>query len=521
MIGYRPDDSRERRQASSRTLSRRAMLRGATATTLGLASGAQLCPTTAQTPAPNSALGDLQARLTGQLLLPQDGAFLAANTPANLRYQDVLPMAIARCANEADVIACVQWCAESGVEPVVRGGGYSYAGLSTTTGLLIDLRALNTVTVDQASGTMTVGGGATIAQILSSLADGPLILPTGSCPAVGIGGLALGGGIGYDTRWAGLTCDHIRQTRIITADGTPLEVNATQYSDLYWALRGGAGGNYGTNTTFTFDLVEVPASPVTNFSITWRGADAAGLVMRAFQVIIQDAPPAFGAAVDIIPRDPAQSGKRRSIDVVLRGQFIGSESDLRDLLAPLLDLKTPPIEQAIAEMPYWESQQQLLQTGSDRHAYADISRFASAPLPDDVVSKIVSLLVNCPHRTDTAHGAITIFGWVGGVLTGTPRDATAYVHRDMTALWRVGAVWSADVATSVSEQLSAWTKEVVALIAPHTPDESYQNFPNRELVDWQQQYYAENLQRLIEVKQAYDPGNLFRNAQSIPASPGI
>jgi FAD/FMN-containing dehydrogenase len=514
-----PDHQRVRQQAAKQgTFSRRAMLRGATATTLSLASGARLHYTSAQTPVANSALGELQQRLNGVLLLPDDSGFQSANTPANRHYQDVIPTAIARCADEADVIACVQWCVENGVPPVVRGGGHSYAGYSTTTGLLIDLHELSEVTVDPAAGTLTAGGGATNADLHAALNNGPHFLPGGTCPAVGIGGLTLGGGIDPNTRWAGLTCDHLQRTRIVTANGEPLDVSSSQESDLFWALRGGAGGNFGVNTSFTFDLVEVPTKPVTNVSVTWRGADAANLVIRAFQALMQEAPPEFGASVVVIPRDPDESGKRRGIDVFLDGHFIGGAGDLQDLIKPLLEVKTPPIKQEIAELPFWESQQRLSEPATEAQAFTDISRYANAPLPDDVIQQIIDRLVDCPHRTDAAYGALTLCGWVGGTLTQTARDATAYVHRDMTALWRPGAVWPPDAPTSVGDELSAWTQEIASLIAPHTPNESYQNFPNRDIVDWQQQYYAENLQRLIEVKKAHDPGNLFHNAQSIPVT---
>lgn len=494
------------------------MLRAAAMTTLGLAGGARMPHTSAQTPVGSSALSDLQQRLTGPLLLPNDDLFPATNSPANRQYQDVIPTAIARCADEADVIACLQWCTEIGVDPVVRGGGHSYAGYSTTTGLLLDLRDLNTVSVDVAAGTMTTGGGATNATILASLLDSPHFLPVGACPTVGVGGLTLGGGIGYNTRWAGLTCDHLEQTRIVTASGEPLDVSSSQHSDLFWALRGGAGGSFGVNTSFTFDLVEVPAKPVTSFSISWRGADAAGLTIRAFQAVVQHAPSEFGATFVVIPRDPRDAGRRRAIDVSLQGHFIGSAGDLQDLITPILGVKTPPVAQTIVEMPFWESQKRLLEPEAEAHAFTDISRYAIAPLPDDVIQQIVDRLVDCPHRTDEASGLLALFGWVGGILTETARDATAYVHRDMTALWRPGAIWSPDVTPSVTEELNAWTQEVASLIAPHTPNESYQNFPNREITDWQEQYYAENFPRLVNVKADYDPGNMFRNAQSIPVS---
>jgi FAD/FMN-containing dehydrogenase len=404
------------------------------------------------------------------------------------------------------------------VAPVVRGGGHSYAGYSTTTGLLIDLQTMSEITVDHDAGMMTVSGSVTNAQIFAALRNGLQFLPMGTCPTVGIGGLTLGGGIGPNTRWAGLTCDRLQQTRIVTANGELRAASASQHPDLFWALRGGAGGSFGVNTAFTFHMVDVPTRPVTNVSITWRGADAAGLVTRAFQDVMQNAPPEFGASVIIIPRDPSETGRRRAIAVTLEGHFIGTAGDLQDLLTPLLELKTSPVAQEIKEMPFWESQQRLHESDTEAHAFTDLSRYANAPLPEKAIEQIVDRLIDCPHRSDTAHGVFAICGWVGGVLTQTARDATAYVHRDMTTLWRAGAVWPPDAPMSVSEELDAWAQDVARILAAHTPNESYQNFPNRAIVDWQQQYYAENFPGLVDVKTVYDPANLFRNAQSIPVS---
>ena len=321
-----PETPRARRSPSLQpTHTRRALLRGAAASTLALTGAAGTRRAHAQTTAVTSALDDLRQRLRGTLLDPDDPSFLNMNAPANRYYQDVLPTAIARCAGEADVIACVAWCREHGVTPVVRGGGHSYAGLSTTTGLLIDLRDVNHVSVDHAAGTMTVGGAAANADLFNALKDGPLFLPGGVCPTVCIGGLTLGGGIGYNTRWAGLTCDHLQHTHVVAASAEPLDVTPSQHGDLFWAMQGGAGGSFGVNTAFTFNLVEVPVTPVTNFSVAWRGADAAGQVIRSFQDLLYTAPPEFGATVAVIPTDPGASGPKRAIEVSLTGQFVGSK----------------------------------------------------------------------------------------------------------------------------------------------------------------------------------------------------
>jgi Berberine and berberine like len=151
------------------------------------------------------------------------------------------------------------------------------------------------------------------------------------------------------------------------------------------------------------------------------------------------------------------------------------------------------------------------------HSFGDISRYAAEPLPDRTTAAVVDLLADCPSRSADANGSFWSLGWVGGgVMKAISRTETAYVHRDMLTLLRPTTVWPNDAPAAVSDGLNAWSAEVIATIAPYTPEESYQNFPNRSLANWQQLYYAENLKRLIDVKTKYDPQNLFHHPQSIP-----
>ena len=173
------------------------------------------------------------------------------------------------------MVSCVDWARRYRIRPVARGGGHSYAGFSTTSGLLIDLGRFSSVRIDAASGTATLGGGTLNGDLFRALKGGHLFLPVGTCLGVGAGGLTLGGGIGYNTRWAGLTCDHLRSSRIVTAAGDVLDIDAARHGELYWACRGGAGGSFGINTSFTFDLLEVPRKTVSYYLAWWRGAEAA------------------------------------------------------------------------------------------------------------------------------------------------------------------------------------------------------------------------------------------------------
>ncbi|MGI8808014.1 MAG: FAD-binding oxidoreductase [Acidimicrobiales bacterium] len=236
----------------------------------------------------------------GAVLFPGDVGYNQATVPSNGRYASILPIAVALCADETDVVNCINWCRETGVPPVAKGGGHSYAGYSTTTGLLIDVGRINSVDVDRSRGTAVVGGGARNKNVYDATRDGPLFLPGGTCPGVGVGGLVLGGGIGYQTHWAGLTSDHLLGSRIVTASGDVLEIDASTNSDLYWACRGGAGGNFGINTSFTFKLVEAPLRNVAFYRFTWHGADAAVAVLSAFHRMLATAPAALNAVASAV-----------------------------------------------------------------------------------------------------------------------------------------------------------------------------------------------------------------------------
>ncbi len=506
-------------------LSRRALLKGAAAASIGSTIGSGPLSgsgrwTAAQTPVPISltALDDLRARLSGTLILPGDSAYPIASAPANGRFLDVQPAAVARVADEADVVTCVNWCNENGVAPTVRGGGHSYAGYSTTTGLLVDLRRLNSVEVDRQQGTAVSGGAALNGDFLTAYENGPLFLPGGTCLGVGIGGLTLGGGIGYNTHWAGLTCDHLLSSRIVTASGDLLDINDSENNDLYWACRGGAGGSFGINTAFEFSLVEVPES-VAWYRYMWQGADAAVAVLSAFDVMMQTAPPALNAVAMAQATPIGDGGARDAIQVMSRGQYIGPLDELADLVRPLQSIPNRTQDQFFEES-YWQVNRTIASAEPAPHSYGDISRYADAPIPQDVISTMVDILVDLPSRSaddNGPNGSIWALGWIGGdVMNSVSRSATAYVHRGSTVLYRPTTVWPNDARASVSDELNAWTDQILAALDPHTPQESYQNFPNRSLQNWQQQYYAENYERLVDVKTKYDPGNLFNNAQSIP-----
>lgn len=462
------------------------------------------------------ALAQLRRTLRGPLLLPGNPAYDAASTPANARFDGIKPIAVARCVDERDVLTAVEWAQAYGVDPVARGGGHSYAGYSTTRGLLIDVGALSRVRLDKRTGIATMGGAARNQDVFDATVGGDWVLPGGTCLGVGVGGLVLGGGIGYNTHWAGLTADHLLASRIVTSEERVRRIDADTNPDLFWACRGGAGGSFGINTQWTFQLSRVPRREVAFYRFDWRGADAATAVLRAFDHLLVSAPAALNAVASAQASPVGPGGPREAIDVFSRGQYIGPLEELRALVQPLIDAAGTPVRTQLTTMPYWEMQATFASRELERHAFGDLSRYAKRPLPDAVYAKVVDLLAECPSRTPQANGSMWSLGWVGGPVVGrVGRRATAYVHRDALTLLRATPVWPADAPRSVRSGLLDWTNRMIGLVAPHTPDESYQNFPNRGIADWERQYYGENYRRLRRVKTRYDPGDVFRNAQSV------
>ncbi len=508
-------------------VSRRSVLKAAAAGTAGIGMSAFLASCGAA-PAGDLPLDELARSLKGNLLLPGQDSYEKLYAPANTIFANVRPLALAMCADENDVAVAAKWCVANSVLPTVRGGGHNYVGASTSTGLIVDLGLLRQAQVDSKTGRAVVGGATRNGDLFAyydrtPLAEQNWILPAGTCPQVGIGGLVLGGGIGYNTTWAGLTSDHLVSTRVVTASGDILTANASENSDLFWACRGGAGGNYGICTEFTFQFAAVPRPRIGYYRLEWDGAEAAQEVLTAYDKLQQSAPASFSSVVSCtaVPIKAGQSG-RDAIKTMSRGLFIGSQAELDDVIAPLVAItngRSPsvpgPSVQGTQELEFWAAQKYFRGSDVSPHAFADATRFTKQPLPTQVPANVVALVADAPRGAGDLTAAVWCMGWVGGsVVGGVPASATAYVHRDVTTLVRPTIAWPTD--SLAGKDLRAWRDQVVADYRPYTPNESYQNFPCLDLADYLEAYYGTNLNRLIDVKTKYDPKNLFKYVQSIP-----
>ena len=456
-----------------------------------------------------NALDQLDGALRGPLLRPGSVAYGAARRPWNARFDDVLPRAVAQPLDTADVEAIVRWAVAHDVRLGIRSGGHSYAGLSSTTGLLVDMSRLASVTV-AADGRAAIGAGATLGAVYSRLwAAGQRTIPAGSCPTVGIAGLTLGGGHGFATRSFGLACDSLRSVRIVTADGHAHDVSAVSRPNLFWALRGGGAGSYGVVTRLTFATRKV--GTVTTFVLRWPWAAAADVV-AAWQAFMAAAPKALTTSLAL--RVPATTGGTPT--VVLNGMFLGPKAAASAALAGLTGGDPAPETASFVQRTYAAAMTYFAGGQSEPRRIAGSSRVARAPLGPKGRDALVEAVDERSSDPTLRGGGIVLFAF-GGAVGAVPRKATAYVHRDARFSLELLGVWTSP-SPAVETANLAWIRAARLALSPYTSGEALQNYADRNLASWKRAYYAENLERLVATKHAVDPTNRFRHAQSIPTA---
>jgi FAD/FMN-containing dehydrogenase len=460
----------------------------------------------------NDGLLSLARDMQGRVLLPDDYAYRYSARPNNARYDNVLPRAIALCASESDVVRCLRWVRDNREVFAVRSGGHSYAGYSTTPGLLIDVRALRRVSVNPDEQTLTVEGGATNQDVADVLSAYPLAIPSGRCPTVGVTGLTLGGGWGFASTHAGLTCDRLLSTDLVPAGLEPITASADTNADLFWAVRGSGGGNFGIHTSLTYRMV--PVGNVTVFNITWPAQKQVEL-MLALQDLQIRKPRDISTRSKVAAERASAFPGRDQLAAQTLGLFHGEEADFRELIQPLFRLLAPA-RAYIKQMSYWEARDYLVT--DDPEGFFDVrSNMVREQLDADAWETSLSWMSKWPGGAIRQTNMGILFA-IGGAVGDKRADETAYVHRGCNFIFEMERTWSPLDPPHLVEQQARWLGDYVADMQRFVLPRSYVNFPDRTLKNWQQAYYGENLARLSAVKRSYDPENLFRFEQSIPLS---
>jgi FAD/FMN-containing dehydrogenase len=398
------------------------------------------------------------------------------------RFRGVTPEAVVACRSVADVVAAVDDVRRRGVEFAVRSGGHCFAGRSSTTGVVIDVGPMDGISLGD--GVVTVGAGARLGQIYDALEAHGRTIAGGCGPTVGIAGLTLGGGLGILGRRHGLTCDQLVAAEVVLADGSVVECDEQREADLFWALRGAGGGQFGVVTRLTLTTVEAPPT-ITCFDLTWPH-EAAAEVIEAWQEWSPDAPDELAASL---------IADGRTVHVFGAG-------DTR-----------PPIEGktgTVVERPYREAKQWLAdngpaEEGEGRFDYSK-SEFFRHRLPTSAVVELAEHLGRGPGE----RRELDFSPWAGAYNRTAPA-ATAFAHRSERFLLKQ------TIATrgEASDEERRWLDHSWAIARPYGSGGVYPNFPDPDLDDPHAAYHGSNLDRLTRVKAAYDPDRLFRFPQSL------
>ncbi len=438
-------------------------------------------------------LGGLRAALDGDLHTPGSAEFDTARRPAIARYRDVRPRAVVQCTSTRDVARTIAFAQATGVRAVPRGGGHCFAGRSSTEGLLLDLGRLDAIAVN-ADGRATIGAGARLAHVYDVLHQHGRTIPAGCGPTVGIAGLTLGGGLGLLGRVHGLTCDALVTAQVVLADGRMVECDTHRDSELFWALRGAGGGQFGVVTSLVFATVAEPLA--TRFELHWTDG-AAAAVIAGWQQWAPVAPDDVTANLTVVA-DPG--GPLR---VVVFGAVLRDGDATLTLLDELIAaVGTRPGTRACDGLTFRDLKRALAtvdQREDSARATTSRSEFFACPLPAAAIAALLDEL------TGESHGRRELnFTALGGAYNRMDSGATAFVHRSEQFLLE-----------HVTDDGGQWVDRSWAIAHLHGSGGVYPNFPDLELNDWATAYHGDNLARLRAAKQTYDPDRFFDFHQAI------
>jgi FAD/FMN-containing dehydrogenase len=405
------------------------------------------------------------------------------------------------CSSLEAVQAMVSWVRQHSLPFAVRSGGHSFEGFSNSTSVVIDVRGLNSVTFNTATREVTVGAGAALRDIYTTLSTRGAAFVGGTCPFVGIGGHVLGGGYGLLSRAYGFACDNLKSLTLVDAQSQVLDVSATSRPDLFWAAKGGGGGAFGVATEFVFQTH--PITHVINFRIAWQLSRSKALrVIKAWQQWAPNAPKDITSLLNV--------GKLSSGEFNIRcvGQSIGEESDVESVIQSLTAVQ-PATTSTITPRTFFAAVKAFAGNWNtpETNFYKERSDLTPA-LSDAAILTLLDELSQIPSGY-----VIALINAYGGAINDVANSATAFPHRAGTELGiHYYSQWS---NLSDTSQRMAKMEKVFNAMRPHVPGAAYVNYSDTQLQDFEQSYWGPNLPRLKAIKRQADPNNMFFHPQSV------
>jgi FAD/FMN-containing dehydrogenase len=455
--------------------------------------------------------------LTGRILSSGDPGWDVARRGFNKAYDynGNQPQDVVFCQDTRDVANAVSWARRNKLPFTARCGRHNYQGYSSLAknGMIIDVNDMETVRVDREEMTAEVGSGLNMLELTELLWDVGVTFPMATGASVGLAGLVLGGGFGVTSRLHGLTCDHLVDVEMVDARAKILHANERENPDLFWALRGGGGNNFGIATGFTFRVR--PVGLVAIFNVTWP--------WEQFDRVV-DLWQRWAPTVD----DGVTSLLSLKVDrtITMLGQYTAEPEKLSNasqLLAPLLG-QTAPSGMSILVVPFVVAArmffgvdpinpQWAVREHSDEQIFKSTSALARKPFPPEAIRLVRQALESIPTLAEPpSQPSMVQLLSGGGAPSRVPVDATAVFHRQTQFVVQYDGYWT---APQDAEPTRHWVTNLRSALLPYA-NGAYVNYSDETLTDPLRAYYGTNLERLVEVKRKYDPNNLFRYPQSIP-----
>jgi FAD/FMN-containing dehydrogenase len=458
-------------------------------------------------------LAAFELSIHGKVVYPWSKGYNSTRRDFNNVYP-AYPLLIAFPVSIHDLRTCLRFSHENNLWTVVRSGGHSLAGFSVCDGMVIDMSSFKSVFINLSDNTAIIDSGCTFGEIYPKVESYNLHLPGGGCPTVSVAGFMQGGGYSFTSRNFGMNCDCVQEITVMLQDGNIVVANRNKNADLFWAMRGGTGNNFGILLTIKYQLF--PLKHIMGVQLTWNiddNLDNAALALLTIQdTYLKDySHPQLG--IETVLTTDAKDNKKK---VYFCGAWLGEPGKLDEVLSPLWNI--PGVEKTISE------------TGSFSKINNDLLEYCPV-LPEGIKAYSQSTYIAKSLSVNDWKDILTFFRTApnkytmvdmegyGGAIGKVPESDCAFIHRNVLMDFFCDAFFNEE--TNDQKKNEEWLQSFMLFMGKYSNGHSYQNYPNRLQQDFKWSYWGKYYDQLVAIKRKYDPQNFFHYMQSIgePISP--
>lgn len=454
-------------------------------------------------------LAKLEIQLVGKIVLPGMADYDRDRQEAILTpYSSAYPRIIVYCETDSDVRLCLEWAHQYHWWVTCRSGGHSFAGFSVNNGMIIDLSGINHVIVENKNKLVRVGAGTQFTKMEAELNSYNLHVPTGTCPDVAVAGFMQGGGYGLLSREYGIQCDLVAEVKVMLANGRIVVANTEQNQDLFWAVRGGTGGNFGVLLEVIYRLFEL--EKLWGYVYQWSIEDSPRVLAT-----LQEQHMKTGRS-DQLGYMAVLAVKEGAPVLLMMGMYNGPKAEGEKVLSSVLNIGSPqnvvdkvdtyanlvdPIFETLPGIP--PGQPMLSRSG-----------YVGSPISFPDWEKITAFFSQTPNPYN-----IMGIEPYGGAIRRGPSSPNAFIHRDVYMNLFLFGFIGKDPESESGKCDKKWIDDFYDMMRPHYNGHMYQNYPDPDFPDYRWAYWGNDFNSLLFVKQKYDPENFFHYAQSISPYP--